>query len=183
MPLFEKIHNHTLQRVLLSEKIATPLTLMEKGWLKRLLAEPAAGDLLSPSLLAKLQDLLKDEVPFPCTTDVEEKGRSTVRYAASSPILKKLQTAIREHRGIRLDYVLGSGEEHSADPAFPQRLEFSLVRQEWYLLWLRLVPEASRPYATPLRNIGEPTWQDLCRTGKCCRRKWRGGCRRRRKRP
>ena len=50
MALFEKINNHTLRQVLLAEGNPAPITRLERGWLKRVLTTPAAGDLLSTEL-------------------------------------------------------------------------------------------------------------------------------------
>ena len=58
MALFEKINNHTLRQVLLAEGNPAPITRLERGWLKRVLASPAAEDLLSAALRNKLLELL-----------------------------------------------------------------------------------------------------------------------------
>ena len=153
MPLFEKINNHTLRQMQLATGNPAPLTKIEKGWLKRMLAEPAAEDLLPATLHEKLRHLLECEVQFPNAANLEEKGKTTVGYSPAGSLLHGLRTAIRDHRGVRLDYAPGNGDEYQEVFGIPHQLEFSMVRREWYLLWLNPENQPCRPMTMPLRFI------------------------------
>ena len=167
MALFEKINNHTLRQVLLAEGNPAPITRLERGWLKRVLTTPAAGDLLSTELRNKLQELLKNEDPFPDTSGFVEKGSLALEYSPAGPLLGALSTAIRDGFAVTLDYAKCEGSEYKKAQAVPCRLEYSLVRREWYLLWLGGHTRSASLQTTALRNIRDvqlldkfPDWEE-----------------------
>ena len=75
MPLFEKINNHSLQQLLLTTDTPVPLTTIERGWLKRMLDLPVAGELLSEELRDKVGELVAQEEAFPEESRLVEKGK------------------------------------------------------------------------------------------------------------
>ena len=167
MALFEKINNHTLRQVLLSEGNPAPITRLERGWLKRVIASPAAGDLLTAELRNKLQVLLINEDPFPDTSGFIEKGNLALEYSPAGPLLGTLSTAIRDEFAVTLDYAKREGSEYKKAQAVPCRLEYSLVRREWYLLWLGGQARVAKLHTTALRNIRDvrllkkcPDWEE-----------------------
>ena len=153
MPLFEKINNHTLQQILLTEDTPVPLTKIERGWLKRMLELPASEDLLTGDLQSKLRGLLERETAFPETAELVEKGKTVVRDSSVGSVLKVFRTAIQEHREIELSYIQRNGEELQCGFGIACQLEFSMVRREWYLLWMDTDKKVSGANTTPLRMI------------------------------
>ena len=175
MALFEKINNHTLRQVLLAEGNPAPITRLERGWLKRVLASPAAEDLLSVELRNKLQELLKNEDPFPDMSGFIEKGNLALEYSPAEPLMGTLNTAIREGYAISLDYAKREGSGYKKAQAVPCRLEYSLVRREWYLLWLGGHTRSANLQTTALRNIRDarlmekcPVWEEYLKQYRDC---------------
>lgn len=162
MALFEKINNHTLRQVLLAEGNPAPITRLERGWLKRVLAAPSAEDLLPAELRNKLRGLLKNEEPFPDTSGVVEKGSLALEYSPAGPLLGVLSTAIREELAVTLDHAKREGEGYKKAQAIPCRLEYSLVRREWYLIWLGGHAGRAKLHTTALRNIRDVRLLDKC---------------------
>ena len=167
MALFEKINNHTLRQVLLAEGNPAPITRLERGWLKRVLAAPAAGDLLTAELRNKLLELLINEDPFPDMSGFIEKGSLALEYSPAGPLLGVLSTAIREGFAVTLAYSKQEGSGYKKARAIPCRLEYSLVRREWYLLWLGGHTRSASLQTTALRNIRDvrlmekfPNWEE-----------------------
>ena len=155
MPLFEKINNHEFQQVLLSTDTPAPLTKIERGWLKRMLDLPASEDLLTVALQSKLREVLAREEAFPETAELIEKGKTTAKYSPAGSLLRELRVAIRDHCEIRLSYMRSGGEKYPDVLSVPCRLEFSMVRREWYLIWLDPEMKMCKPVTTPLRFVQE----------------------------
>jgi predicted DNA-binding transcriptional regulator YafY len=162
MALFEKINNHTLRQVLLAAGNPAPITRLERGWLKRVLAASAADDLLSAELRNKLQVLLKREDPFPDTSGFVEKGNLALEYSPAGPLLGTLSTAIRDGFAVTLDYAKHEGSEYKKAQAIPCRQEYSLARREWYLLWLHGHARSVSLQTTALRNIRDVRIMEKC---------------------
>lgn len=170
MPLFEKINNHSLQQLLLTTDTPVPLTTIERGWLKRMLDLPVAGELLSEELRDKVEELVAQEEAFPEASRLVEKGKPAEKNSPTGSFLQELRIAIRDHCAIRLSYVQSGGEKRQDICAIPCQLEFSMTRREWYLVWLEPEMQMRRPITTPLRLVqavqpfdAVPNWDDFMR--------------------
>ena len=170
MPLFEKINNHSLQQLLVTTDTPVPLTTIERGWLKRMLDLPVAGELLSEELRDKAGELVAQEEDFPEAARLVEKGKPAEKYSPSATLLRQLRIAIRHRCQIRLSYLQSGGETCQDTRAIPCSLEFSMVRREWYLIWLEPERQMRRPITTPLRLVqavqpfdAVPNWDDYMR--------------------
>lgn len=151
MNLFEKIFNYQIMSRL-GEAGAFAVTSQERSWLKTMLNHPAAAEAFAPETLAKLTAPLRDEADFELAEHVAEKAASLERHAYH-PLLRPLRRIIAARQGIRLSYRLKHGGMQPAQSGFPYKLEYSMVKREWYLLWYN--PRRRMLMSTRLRNIAE----------------------------
>lgn len=149
MQLFEKIFNYqVISRLEQSGAIA--LTSQERSWLKTMLKHPSAEDAFSPGTLGKLRDLLEREPDLEVGEVIVEKARSRERHVYH-PLLRPLRRFIMRGESIRIVYRSKGGQIGREQTGFPYKLEYSMVKREWYLLWHNA---SRRPLlATKLENI------------------------------
>ncbi|MCD9020205.1 WYL domain-containing protein [Cohnella silvisoli] len=133
MNLFEKIFNYqVISR--LDEAGSLALTSQERGWLKTLLEHPASSDAFTAGTLAKLQLLLKAEANTEISDVIIEKVKSHERQVYH-PLLRTLRRIMIRSGGIRLNYRIKHGGVKSDQTGFPYKLEYSMIKREWYLIW------------------------------------------------
>lgn len=131
---FEKIFNYQLFSRLENRR-AFMISSHERSWLKSMLNHPSAADAFVPETLEKLRLMLKDEADL-------EWGDFLVHKAASRekmvyhPLIRKLRRNIRDGHGLTLAFSLKNGDTRVQREVFPYKLEYSMVKREWYLLWL-----------------------------------------------
>lgn len=136
MNLFEKIFNYgILSR--LEDSGAFMITAHERGWLKTMLHHPAAQDAFTPETLMKLFSILEQEQQLVIDEDMTEKARSMERQVYH-PRLRALRRIIAGRNGVRLSYALRSGQFQHEQEGIPFKLEYSMVKREWYLLWYHM---------------------------------------------
>ncbi|MCQ6563088.1 WYL domain-containing protein [Paenibacillus mendelii] len=133
MNLFEKIFNYQLISRL-EESGSYTLTSHERAWLKTMLAHPAADEAFMPETLRKLRAVLESEPTLGLSDHVVQKARSAERQVYH-PLLRPLRRIIMNGSGIRLTFRLKNGGVYTGHYGFPYRLEYSMVKREWYLLW------------------------------------------------
>ncbi|MFD2671466.1 WYL domain-containing protein [Marinicrinis sediminis] len=150
MHLFEKIFNYQMMNRL-TETGTQAVTTHERAWLKTMLTHPAAQGALSPELFSKLNTLLQEESVLD-TTHLTQKGQSSAQ-PLHHPMLPKLRRMIMNEAGMEL--VLGNPKtkQWHHRRGLPYKLEFSLVKKEWYLLWIPL--KGKGMMATKLNKIKE----------------------------
>ncbi|GBF72235.1 WYL domain-containing protein [Paenibacillus sp. 598K] len=136
MNLFEKIFNHQIMTRLEDAGTFT-VTSHERAWLKTMLAHPAATEAFAPDTLAKLRAVLAPEEELDVSRHLIEKARSRERQVYH-PHLRPLRRLIAERQGVRLTYAVRDDREYTDHPGLPYKLEYSMVKREWYLLWYRL---------------------------------------------
>lgn len=154
MDIFQKIHNYEVQQFLLSQlnkNAPLPITKIEKSWLKEMINRSDAVNYLTSETLGKLSEVLSHIDSLDSDCYVEEKRMIKSIYSATR-YYRTLRDAILTQSCISIDYRLNDGEIRSEDIGIPWRLEFSLTRNEWYLLWCRDA-EAVAMTVTPFRNI------------------------------
>ncbi|MDG0792974.1 WYL domain-containing protein [Cohnella ginsengisoli] len=130
---FEKIFNY---RILsrLDEADSIALTAHERSWLKTMLEHPASADAFAAETLSRLRDLLQDETAIESREYIAEKAKSRERQVYH-PLLRPLRRMIQQGRGIRLTSRLKHGGVQSNQNGLPVKLEYNMVKREWYLLW------------------------------------------------
>lgn len=134
---FEKIFNYQILSRLAEAPGAFMVTTQERSWLKTVLEHPAAADAFSAETLAKLHLILREEEPTDTAAHLVEKARSMERQVYH-PLIRSLRRAIMERSGVRLSYSVKGGRPYTDQPGFPYKLEYSMVKREWYLLWYHL---------------------------------------------
>ncbi|PZD92956.1 WYL domain-containing protein [Paenibacillus sambharensis] len=149
MSLFEKIFNYgILSR--LQENGIVPVTTHERSWLKTMLQHPTAADAFTPDTLKKLRLLLSGSDAPQLSGMLQEKAGSMEKQVYH-PFIRQLRSLIRSGQGIRISYRIKDGSLHEEQRGYPYKLEYSMVKREWYLLWYRFRPRSFM--ATKLDNI------------------------------
>lgn len=149
MNLFEKIFNYQILSRL-EDSGTFMVTAHERAWLKTMLSHPAATEAFTPETLEKLRTLLEPD-------DTLDTGRYLLQKAASvekqvyHPLLRTLRRLIQSKSGFRLSCRVKDGRIHTGQPGYPYKLEYSMVKREWYLLWFHLRNHAFM--STRLDNI------------------------------
>jgi predicted DNA-binding transcriptional regulator YafY len=130
---FEKIFNYQIISRL-TEAGSIAITAHERIWLKTMLAHPAAEQAFTADTLRKLHMLLQDEQTLSISDVLQEKARS-VEKQVYHPLLRQLRRAIMHKHALNLTFRSKHGGMHSSQKGFPFKLEYSMVKREWYLLW------------------------------------------------
>lgn len=146
---FEKIFNYQIISRL-DETGSFALTTQERSWLKTMLEHSAAADSFTPETLAKLNDMLHEEESFRLQAMIIEKGRNRERHVYH-PLLRRLRRLIVQGKGVRLSTLLKHGGIKPDQTGLPYKLEYSMVKREWYLLWYGT--RGHSVMSTKLRNI------------------------------
>ncbi|WP_010277962.1 WYL domain-containing protein [Paenibacillus senegalensis] len=136
MNLFEKIFNYQILSRL-EDSGTFMVTSHERAWLKAMLEHPAAAEAFTPETLRKLQAVLEPDDQLDTTTHLMQKARSLEKQVYH-PLLRSLRQAIMNKHAVRLSYEVKGGRVNSDHPGFPYKLEYSMVKREWYLLWYHL---------------------------------------------
>ncbi|MFF2091748.1 WYL domain-containing protein [Paenibacillus sp. NPDC058174] len=155
MSLFEKIYNYQMI-ARLEEAGAIAVTAQEREWLSDMLRRSEAEHAFSPSTLVKLRALAgEEEHKHESARDAEE----ILEKAASQtgqlyhPLLRPLREALTRKLGLHLTYAIKDGTVRERQHGYPYKLEYSMVKREWYLLWFHLRNRSIM--TTKLQNIAE----------------------------
>ncbi|WP_226001456.1 WYL domain-containing protein [Paenibacillus sp. BJ-4] len=157
MSLFEKIFNYQIVSRL-DESGAFATTSQERAWLQSMLADAAAAEAFTPSSLDKLRLMLADDELLEVDGSLKEKAGSSAS-SVYHPLLRVLRPLLRSRSGISMSYRLHNGRMHERMPGFPYKLEFSMVKKEWSLLWYNRRHRALM--STKLSNIITVTTEEL----------------------
>ncbi|WDF52816.1 WYL domain-containing protein [Paenibacillus sp. KACC 21273] len=136
MNLFEKIFSYQLTSVL-EEHGTYTLTTQERIWLKTMLDHPIAGEALSADLIAKIIDCIPEEQQLLFQPALVEKAGSHHHHMYHT-LIQPLRKSIRQQECVSIQYENKHGQVTGMQPAVPWRLEFSMVKREWYLIWYNL---------------------------------------------
>ncbi|WP_051541103.1 hypothetical protein [Caldalkalibacillus mannanilyticus] len=149
MNLFEKIHNYQILSRL--EKSNTYLlTSLEKSWLKTMLNHPDAPYFFSQDTLEKLRVYLDPYEKLPLDELFLEKAKSKEENR-HHPFLSPLREIILKKNFVRLTTRTRTDRIFREQIGAPYKLEYSLTKKQWYLLWLH--PKRKSVISTPLRLI------------------------------
>ncbi|MNI10966.1 hypothetical protein D3C73_640950 [compost metagenome] len=133
---FEKIFNYQIISRL-EDSGTFMVTAHERSWLKTMLQHPAAAEAFTQETLAKLQRILEIEQPLDMSELFMEKARSLEKQVYH-PHLRTLRRIIANHHAVRLNYSLQEDRVNSVQVGYPYKLEYSMVKKEWYLLWYQI---------------------------------------------
>lgn len=135
MNLFEKLFSHQIISRL-EHSGTMMITSHERAWLKMMLEHAAAQDAFTPETLGKLQEILEPEQAMDIPHHLIQKAGSLERQVYH-PLLRPLRRLIMNKSGIRMSYRVKNGEVRTDHRGIPYKLEYSMVKREWYLLWYR----------------------------------------------
>jgi hypothetical protein len=130
---FEKIFNYQIISRL-DESNAIALTSQERAWLRTALAHDSSVDAFTPETLGKLRQLLQDESGIDHRDMIVEKAKHAERQVYH-PLLRTLRRLIMQDKGMLLTSRIKHGGTKTNQPGLPVKLEYSMVKREWYLLW------------------------------------------------
>ncbi|MFC9706847.1 WYL domain-containing protein [Paenibacillus sp. NPDC056933] len=149
MNLFEKMFNYQMMTRLNETGLFT-WTSQERAWLRMMLNHPAAPEALNPDTLHKMHDMLEAEQNLDLQDYLTEKAKSE-ENSVFHPLLKPLRQIILHQQGFRLTG-RGRNRRISQDQfGFPYKLEYSMVKKEWYVLWY--APHYGKLMSTKLHSI------------------------------
>lgn len=132
MNLFEKIYSHQILS-LLEDSGTYMITSQERSWLKTMMDLPSTSKAFPENTLHKLQTILHTEKSMN-TEAIIEKARS-VESQTFHPLLRNLRRMIMNKSGITLTYVSKGGRLFDNKIGYPYKLEYSMIKRSWYLLW------------------------------------------------
>ncbi|NBD24256.1 WYL domain-containing protein [Paenibacillus glycinis] len=157
MSLFEKIFNYQIISRL-DESGSFALTSQERTWLKTMLAHDASADAFTEETLLKLRELLADEAATDIRDVIVEKAKSQERQVYH-PLLRPIRRIILQNGGIRLTFKVKHGGVKANQTGFPVKMEYNMVKREWYLLWCST--RSRSLMSTKLKNIVSIEAMDL----------------------
>ncbi len=136
MNLFEKIFNYQIMSRL-GESGVSSTTAQERAWLKTMLQRPGAEALFSDAAYRKLMDALEEEAAVDFNSGFAEKVRH-VEQSLFHPLIRTLRSYVAGSGAVQLTMLLKDGSRKERQPAYLYKLEYSMVKREWYLLWYHL---------------------------------------------
>ncbi|MBP2245051.1 hypothetical protein J2Z28_001667 [Paenibacillus xylanexedens] len=125
-------------------------TSQERAWLRMMLNHPAAREALSPVTLDKMHNMLNSEQDLNLQDYLTEKAKSE-ENSVSHPLLRQLRLIILHHQGFRMTGRVRNGRTSHDEFGFPYKLEYSMVKKEWYVLWY--APRFDKLMSTKLHSI------------------------------
>ncbi len=134
MNLFEKIFNHQIISRL-DDSGTFMVTSHERAWLKTMLEHPAATEAFTTETLGKLRSILEPDEVLEISSHLIEKARSKERQVYH-PLLRPLRRHIMNKTGIVITYEIKGERVNNDHSGLPYKLEYSMVKREWYLLWI-----------------------------------------------
>lgn len=156
MNLFEKIFNYQIISRL-SDSGTFMITSQERAWLKTMLEHPSAVEAFEPETLEKLQALLESEDTLEISEVFVEKAGSLVKQV-HHPLLRQLRRMVANQSGMEITYNIKNGRMFNKETGVPYKLEYSMVKKEWYLTWYH---SRHRLMSTRLQNIVEVAEKEL----------------------
>ncbi|MGE6578514.1 WYL domain-containing protein [Paenibacillus xylanexedens] len=149
MNLFEKMFNYQMMTRLNETGLFT-WTSQERAWLRMMLNHPAAREALSPVILDKMYNMLNGEQDLNLQDYLTEKAKSE-ENSVSHPLLRQLRLIILHHQGFRMTGRVCNGRTSHDEFGFPYKLEYSMVKKEWYVLWY--APRFDKLMSSKLHSI------------------------------
>ncbi|WP_028596527.1 WYL domain-containing protein [Paenibacillus assamensis] len=133
---FEKIFNYQILSRL--EDTGTfVVTAYERTWLKTMLEHPAANEAFTAETLLKLRQMLSMDIVMDTSEYLIEKALTQEKHVYH-PLLRPLRRLISDRNGMKISFIVKDGRENVEHRGFPYKLEYSMVKREWYLLWFHM---------------------------------------------
>ncbi|PYE48602.1 WYL domain-containing protein [Paenibacillus barcinonensis] len=149
MNLFEKMFNYQMMTRLNETGLFT-WTSQERAWLRMMMKHQAAQEALRPNTWARLNNMLHDEQQLNLQEYLTEKAKSE-ENSVSHALLRPLRQMILEGQGFQMTGRIRHGRASQEQFGFPYKLEYSMVKKEWYVLWY--APHFARLMSTKLHSI------------------------------
>lgn len=130
---FEKIFSYQLSSRLEDTGVYT-LTSQERAWLKTMLDHPAAAEALEARTIAKLRECTLDDEAQDLAGDLLQKAGSR-ETQVFHPLLAPIRRILRHRQGMTIQCRTKKGKLNDPQPGIPHKLEYSMVKREWYLHW------------------------------------------------
>ncbi|GAB6991672.1 WYL domain-containing protein [Paenibacillus pini] len=130
---FEKIFNYQILSSL-DQSGTYMVTSHERSWLKSMLLRPAAKEAFTAETLKKLNALLDEDPCMDIDGILIEKAYSREKQVYH-PLIRSLRQLIMHKNGITIRYKTKHDVIDYAKHGIPYKLEYSMVKREWYLLW------------------------------------------------
>ncbi len=146
---FEKIFSYQLSSRLEDTGVYT-LTSQERAWLKTMLDHPAAAEALEARTIAKLRECTLDDEAQDFAGDLLQKAGSR-ETQVFHPLLAPIRRILRHRQGMTIQCRTKKGKLNDPQPGIPHKLEYSMVKREWYLHWYNTATRA--PMHTRLCHI------------------------------
>ncbi|TVX94694.1 WYL domain-containing protein [Paenibacillus agilis] len=133
---FEKIFNYQLL-TRLEDTGTFVVTAHERSWLKTMLEHPEANEAFTANTLLKLKQMLSTDIFMDTSEYLIEKARSQEKHVYH-PLLRPLRRLISDRKGMKISFIVKDGRKNVEQRGFPYKLEYSMVKREWYLLWFHM---------------------------------------------
>lgn len=133
---FEKIFNYQIISKL-DDSGTFMATAHERSWLKTMLSDAAAEHAFTPETLSKLMTMLEADSVLQTEDRLSQKARSKTVHVYH-PLLRHLRRSIMNRNQITLSFLTKDGSLNARHSGIPYKLEYSMVKREWYLLWFHL---------------------------------------------
>lgn len=133
---FEKIFNYQIISRL-DDTGTFMVTAHERSWLKTMLMHPAASQAFTSDTLEKLRSLLEMDLPMDTADHLIQKARSLEKQVYH-PLLRTLRRYILNRQAMMITFGIKRDNIRSEQQGMPYKLEYSMVKREWYLLWIHL---------------------------------------------
>ncbi|WP_438447045.1 WYL domain-containing protein [Gorillibacterium sp. sgz5001074] len=154
---FEKIFNYQIISRL-EDSGTFMVTAHERAWLKMMLDHPATADAFTVETRDKLVSLLHKDEALQTSDHLIEKAKNVEKHVYH-PLLRSLRQHIVNLSGIRITYGVKGDRIHTDQSGLPYKLEYSMIKREWYLLWHHLRNHAFM--STRLNNIHSVTAESI----------------------
>lgn len=148
---FEKIFNYQILSRL-EDSGTIMITASGRSWLKTMLQHPAAIEAFSDETWNKLSHILEQDQTVSINEHLLQKAPSKETHVYH-PFIKHLRQAIMNKSLVHLSYETKDGSVYNEQQGLPYKMEYSMVKREWYLLWYR--PSSRMMMSTKLQKLVE----------------------------
>jgi len=132
---FEKIFNYQILSKL-DDSGTFIITAHERSWLRTMLEHPAAATALSPGTLTQMKTILEEDQSLD-TDGLLHKAASKEKQVYH-PNIRPLRQAITNKSLLYMSYKIKGDRTCMEQEGLPYKLEYSMVKREWYLLWYHI---------------------------------------------
>ncbi|WP_054026586.1 WYL domain-containing protein [Bacillus sp. FJAT-28004] len=132
---FEKIFNYQILSKLEGSGTFI-ISAHERSWLKTMLDHPAAAAAVAPETLIQMKTILEEDRSLD-TDGLMHKAASKEKQVYH-PYIRPLRQAIANKSLLYISYKIKGDRTCMQQECLPYKLEYSMVKREWYLLWYHI---------------------------------------------